>query len=207
MHLHCTLHIQCTHVHVYMYMKKIVMGGQTSQRSLNSGYFELSSVGNMHNLSGTRVCTCTVHVQCTLHIVHDLISEPQLPWLRTAIYHMGLDVKSKSHSVHWMPTPGFISCAGVTGSGRITCHVHVTLFMMTTCMCRCLLCVWGHLDVWGELASHKRLFNPPSQFSRLGILVSSSVLLVVYRYMCTCTCTFIVYFVCVGCLFSLPTHT
>ena len=26
--------------------------------------------------------------------------------------------------------------------------------------------------MWGELASHKRLFNPPSQFSRLGILVS-----------------------------------
>ena len=24
----------------------------------------------------------------------------------------------------------------------------------------------------GELASHKRLFNPPPQFSRLGILVS-----------------------------------
>ena len=30
----------------------------------------------------------------------------------------------------------------------------------------------GHLGVWGELASHKRLFNPPSQFSRLGIQVS-----------------------------------
>ena len=29
-----------------------------------------------------------------------------------------------------------------------------------------------HLDVWGELASHKRLFNPPPQFSRLVILVS-----------------------------------
>ena len=26
--------------------------------------------------------------------------------------------------------------------------------------------------MWGELASHKRLFNPPPQFSRLGILVS-----------------------------------
>ena len=24
------------------------------------------------------------------------------------------------------------------------------------------------LGVWGELASHKRLFNPPPQFSRLG---------------------------------------
>ena len=34
----------------------------------------------------------------------------------------------------------------------------------------CCVCpwVWGHLGVWGELASHKRLFNPPPQFSRLG---------------------------------------
>ena len=24
------------------------------------------------------------------------------------------------------------------------------------------------LGVWGELASHKRLFNPPPRFSRLG---------------------------------------
>ena len=32
--------------------------------------------------------------------------------------------------------------------------------------------------MWGELilASCKRFFNPPSQFSRLGIFVSSSVL-------------------------------
>ena len=34
------------------------------------------------------------------------------------------------------------------------------------------LSILEHLDVWGELASHKRLFNPPPQFSRLGILVS-----------------------------------
>ena len=34
----------------------------------------------------------------------------------------------------------------------------------------CCVCpwFWGHLGVWGELASHKRLFNPPPQFSRLG---------------------------------------
>ena len=37
----------------------------------------------------------------------------------------------------------------------------------------------GHLGVWGELASHKRLFNPPSQFSRLGIQVSP-----LYIYVC-----------------------
>ena len=35
-------------------------------------------------------------------------------------------------------------------------------------LCCVCLCVWGHLGVWRELASHKRLFNPPPQFSRLG---------------------------------------
>ena len=39
----------------------------------------------------------------------------------------------------------------------------------------------GHLGVWGELASHKRLFNPPSQFSRLGIQVSP---LYIFIYSC-----------------------
>ena len=51
-----------------------------------------------------------------------------------------------------------------------------------------------HLDVWGELASHKRLFNPPPQFSRLGILVSLRpiflgnfhFLCVMYMYVCLC---------------------
>ena len=57
------------------------------------------------------------------------INEPQLPWLRTAIYHTGLDVKWKSPNTHdaFLPIPGVISCTGVTGSGRITCHAHVTL--------------------------------------------------------------------------------
>ena len=44
-------------------------------------------------------------------------------------------------------------------------------------ICFCL----GHLGVWGELASHKRLFNPPSQFSRLGIQVSP---LYIFIYSC-----------------------
>ena len=39
----------------------------------------------------------------------------------------------------------------------------------------------GHLGVWGELASHKRLFNPLSQFSRLGIQVSP---LYIFIYSC-----------------------
>ena len=33
------------------------------------------------------------------------------------------------------------------------------------------------LGVWGELASHKRLFNPPPQFSRLGTQGPALVLL------------------------------
>ena len=36
--------------------------------------------------------------------------------------------------------------------------------------------------MWGELASHKRLFNPPPQFSRLGI-----------------QCPALLFFVCVSC--------
>ena len=35
--------------------------------------------------------------------------------------------------------------------------------------------------MWGELASHKRLFNQPSQFSRLGIQVSP---LYIFIYSC-----------------------
>ena len=57
------------------------------------------------------------------------INEPQLPWLRTAIYHTGLDVKMEVTQCAdaFLPIPGVISCAGVTGSGRITCHAHATL--------------------------------------------------------------------------------
>ena len=34
--------------------------------------------------------------------------------------------------------------------------------------CVCVFFLVWTLGVWGELASHKRLFNPPPQFSRLG---------------------------------------
>ena len=40
--------------------------------------------------------------------------------------------------------------------------------------------------MWGELASRKRLFNPPSQFSRLGILVPLDYLACTYMYMYFC---------------------
>ena len=65
--------------------------------------------------------------------------------------------------------------------------------------------------MWGELASRKRLFNPPSQFSRLGILVSSSALCflmaltIVQSYMYNNYG--IVCIVCLGCLSFLPTFT
>ena len=39
--------------------------------------------------------------------------------------------------------------------------------------------------MWGELASHKRLFNPPPQFSRLGILVSlRPISLSIFNFLC-----------------------
>ena len=40
----------------------------------------------------------------------------------------------------------------------------------------------GHLGVWGELASHKRLFNPLSQFSRLGIPSVPSVYIYIFLF-------------------------
>ena len=53
--------------------------------------------------------------------------------------------------------------------------------------------------MWGELASHKRLFNPPPQFSRLGILVSLrpiflciiNLLCVMYMYIHVCVPLFV----------------
>ena len=46
------------------------------------------------------------------HMCMIKINELQIPWLQTAIYYT---------------IPGVISCAGVTGSGHITCHAHATL--------------------------------------------------------------------------------
>ena len=40
------------------------------------------------------------------------------------------------------------------------------------------------LGVWGELASHKRLFNPPPQFSRLG--TQCPALMSCHVYLCMC---------------------
>ena len=38
--------------------------------------------------------------------------------------------------------------------------------------------------MWGELACHKRLFNPPPQFSRLGTWCPAFVCM--YVYVCVC---------------------
>ena len=93
-------------------------------------------------------CMCYMYtLDHHLHVciyIHNL--EPQLPWLRTAIlYHTALDVKNKSHPVRRTPMPGFISCAEVTGSRRITCYAHITLMTglknAHTCTCTCHLCV------------------------------------------------------------------
>ena len=68
---------------------------------------------------------CTLQPLTSTHVrVYN--NEPQLPQLQTAIY-MHLGVKNESRPVCGMPIPGFISYTGVTRSGHITCHVHITL--------------------------------------------------------------------------------
>ena len=51
--------------------------------------------------------------------------------------------------------------------------------------------VWT-LGVWGELACHKRLFNPPPQFSRLGTWCPAFVCMYVYVCVCVCVCVCLV---------------
>ena len=61
------------------------------------------------------------------------------------------------------------------------------------------LSILEHLDVWGELASHKRLFNPPPQFSRLGILVSlRPIFLCNFQYLVCDVHVYMCAFVCLG---------
>ena len=63
-----------------------------------------------------------------------------------------------------------------------TC-VDVTVLSYSYSLCGCHCEVWM-LDVWGELASHKRLFNPPPQFSRLG--TQCPALMSCHLYLCMC---------------------
>ena len=53
-------------------------------------------------------CMTSKHIlvqqQVYTHTVHDLVSEPQLPWLQTAMHiqHIGLDIESESHPVYML---------------------------------------------------------------------------------------------------------
>ena len=66
-----------------------------------------------------------------------------------------------------------------------TCVVMTVLwYSYSLCGCHCLWCGVWILGVWGELASHKRLFNPPPQFSRLG--TQCPALMSCHVYLCMC---------------------
>ena len=58
-----------------------------------------TQVGSAVQIQAVHGCRCTTNLERDVH-VHDLINEPQPPWLQTAIHHMGLDVENESHSVH-----------------------------------------------------------------------------------------------------------
>ena len=61
--------------------------------------------------------------------IQDLISEPQLQWLLTALYHTSLHVKIKVTHAHdtFLQILSFIGSAELTRSEHITCHAHMTL--------------------------------------------------------------------------------
>ena len=70
------------------------------------------------------------------------------------------------------------------------CRFYMNIFLsLFGCFVSCLS-NWGCWDVWGELASRKRLFNPPSLFSRLGILVPLDYLAYNYMYFCVLLVSF-----------------
>ena len=54
------------------------------------------SVRGTHIAMPTCLCICSYYSVYTqsqyYYIIHDLINEPQLPWLQTAIHHMSLDM-------------------------------------------------------------------------------------------------------------------
>ena len=75
---------------------------------------------------------------------------------------------------------------------RLLFQILPTIFVL----CGVMLSVWlffcsevWTLGVWGELACHKRLFNPPPQFSRLGTWCPAFVC--VYMYVCVCVCVYL----------------
>ena len=70
---------------------------------------------------------------------------------------------------------------------------------MSVSCCQCDCEVWT-LGVWGELACHKRLFNPPPQFSRLGTWCPAFVCM--YVYVCACGCVCVCLVVCLVFIFG-----
>ena len=60
----------------------------------------------------------------------------------------------------------------------MSCHSPILLLFVRRMLCViCMLSRAWSLGVWGELASCKRLFNPPPQFLRLGTQGPALVLL------------------------------
>ena len=57
-----------------------------------------TSVSQVHSTILTTNQTANAVSDENVHIVvYIYVHEPQLPWLRTLIYHIGLDVKKESH--------------------------------------------------------------------------------------------------------------
>ena len=75
------------------------------------------------DMRGKHTCTCT----CTCMYMSKSMNHNSLGCEQPCIYHRGLNVKMANVHDAFLPIPGIISCAGVTGSGCITCHAHVTL--------------------------------------------------------------------------------
>ena len=64
-------------------------------------------------------CFTTLCIQMHVHILYMYMILSKLPWLHTAIYHTGLDVKNESH----MYVPLAEGCVGSARSADTLCHV------------------------------------------------------------------------------------
>ena len=99
-----------------------------------------SCVGHV-SCEGSRVlCTVQVHT-CTMYMIK--INEPQLPWLRTAIYHTGLDVKMEVTQPMCYRHMQFLyihcTCINVQYAYFLcTYNVHCIYKYMRTCTCTCI---------------------------------------------------------------------
>ena len=108
---------------------------------------------------------------------------PQLPWLQTAICHTGHDDKNESHAVHgthFCQYQAFISCAGVTRSGCITCYAHWTLMTgLKDVACTCTN-VYSHVYVHvysSQVLSFSQplLYDSLNYFKLIGIVCGLAI--------------------------------